>query len=461
MARTIPLGVLTVAAVALATWLWASHSPLPLDARIPGADRSEDQPATQEAPVYLAGTFVSGDGVPASLDGSWLAFRGNQHDGISHEETSLLSQFPSAGPTSLWEIPVGEGYAGAAINNGRAYLLDYDQTARADVLRCLSLSDGKDIWRRSYASDVKRNHGMSRTTPAVGEGVVVTLGPLCKVLCVDAQNGAYKWGLDLVRQYRTKVPPWYAGQCPLIADGKVILAPGGSSLLIALDPQTGKILWETPNPRAWQMTHSSVIPMEFGGYHMLVYCGSGGVVGVDAQDGKVLWETTAWRVKIATVPSPLPLEDGRIFLTGGYDAGSMMIRLVPSAGSFKVETLYTLRPEIFGAEQQTPIYYQGNIYGVIPGGQLVCLGLDGKPKWTSGTSKYGIGPYLVADNRIWLLNDTGTFSLVAADPAEFRPLAQAKIFPAGHECWGPMALANGKLILRDLRHLACLDIGAK
>ena len=231
-----------------------------------------------------------------------------------------------------------------------------------------------------------------------------------------------------MRQYRTKVPPWYAGQCPLIDNGRAILAPGGNALMIAVDCETGKVLWETPNPRGWEMTHTSIMPMEFGGVRMFVYAGSGGVAGVDAETGKLLWETTAWRVKIAAVPSPVPLGDGRILLSGGYEAGSMMIRLIPSAEGFHVETLWAAKPDVFGAEQQTPIYYRGSIYGVIPGGQMVCLDPDtGKQRWNSGAHRFGIGPYLIAGDVIYVTNDTGTLSAVAADPQEFRILGSAPV----------------------------------
>jgi len=59
------------------------------------------------------------------------------------------------------------------------------------------------------------------------------------------------------------------------------------------------------------MTHSSVMPMEFAGERMYVYCASMGVVGVSAKDGRLLWETTDWKISIATVPSPTILDDGR------------------------------------------------------------------------------------------------------------------------------------------------------
>jgi len=60
--------------------------------------------------------------------------------------------------------------------------------------------------------------------------------------------------------------------------------------MIAVDIATGKVLWKTPNPHDWNMTHSSIVPVEFGGKKMFVYCGSGGGAGISADDGKLLWE---------------------------------------------------------------------------------------------------------------------------------------------------------------------------
>ena len=215
---------------------------------------------------------------------------------MSTETTSLARTWQPGQPRELWGIDVGDGYAGAAVRNGRVYLMDYDREKKQDALRCLSLADGREIWRYAYPVSVKRNHGMSRTTPVVTDQVVVAMGPKCNVVCLDSAMGELRWGLDLVRQYGTTIPPWYAGQCPLIDQGAVILAPGGKdALLLALDSQTGKVLWQTPNPHGWKMTHSSVMPMEFGGERMYVYCANNGEVGVSAKDGAILWETTIGR----------------------------------------------------------------------------------------------------------------------------------------------------------------------
>jgi outer membrane protein assembly factor BamB len=356
---------------------------------------------------------------------------------------------------------VGDGYAGAVVLNGRVYLMDYDREKKQDALRCLSLADGREIWRYAYPVPVKRNHGMSRTTPAVTDKLVVAMGPKCNVVCVDSATGELRWGLDLVRQFGTTVPPWYAGQCPLIDKGAVILAPGGKdALLLALDSQTGKVLWQTPNPHDWKMTHSSVMPMEFGGERMYVYCANKGVVGVSAKDGAILWETTDWKISIATVPSPLILDGGRIFLSGGYDAGSLMLQLSRAGERFVPQTVFKLAAGVFGATQHTPVLYDNHLYGVRADGKFVCLNLEGKPVWASGSGQqFGLGSFILADGLIYAMNDAGLLRLIEATPQKYVLLAQAQVLQ-GRESWGPLALAGGRLIARDLTRMVCLDVAS-
>jgi outer membrane protein assembly factor BamB len=359
----------------------------------------------------------------------------------------------------LWSVTVGEGYAGAMVSEGRVYLMDYDREGQRDALRCLSLDDGREIWRFSYPVSIKRNHGMSRTVPSLDSGLVVAIGPKCHVICLDAQTGTLQWGIDMERAFGAVVPPWYTGQCPLIDQGRVILAPGGpDSLLVAVDLESGDVVWTTPNPNRWRMTHSSVMIGEFAGRKMYVYCASGGVVGVDAEDGSLLWETPEWRISIANVPSPVLLDDGRIFFSGGYNAGSLMLQLREQNGAIEPHELFRLRPEQFGATQQTPVSYQGHLYGVRPDGQFVCLNLNGEVVWSSGPeNSFGLGPFLLADGRFFVLDDSGLLSMIEATHTRFELLGQAQVLH-GREAWGPLAIAGGRLLARDLERMVCLDL---
>lgn len=454
-------GVIAVVAL-LALVFWVTRGSGPLSVRVPGTDRGPENELGTNANAVLAGKLVKGDGQPANLPGAWPQFRGPERDGIGHETIPLLRDFAPGSPRQLWAIDVGEGYAGPAIFGGRVYLMDYDRDKKQDALRCLSLEDGREIWRFAYPVAIKRNHGMSRTVPAIQDPFVVAIGPKCHVVCVDATSGELKWGMDLVREHGTTIPPWYAGQCPLIEGDRVLLAPGGpEALLLAANLKTGEVLWKTPNPRAWKMTHSSIMAMEFEGQRMYVYCGHNGVAGVSASTGELLWDTTEWKISIATVPTPIILSGGRIFLSGGYDAGSLMLQLKKEDGRFKTETVYRLDAKTFGATQQTPILYNDRIYGVRPDNKFACLTPDGKILWTSPAGQhFGLGAFLLADNVIFGVNDSGLLRLFEASPEQYKLLGEAKVLD-GREAWGPMALAGGRLLVRDLTRMVCLDVTRK
>jgi outer membrane protein assembly factor BamB len=456
-AKIIPVALAVVGVVSMYMWLSADAA-IDLTLRLPAIEGPADS-SQQQSVEQLRGELVQFDGVPADLPGAWPRFRGANFDAVSREGTTLVRTWPETGPRVVWSLDIGEGYAGAAILAGRVYILDYDRQAQADAIRCLSLADGAEIWRYSYPVRIKRNHGMSRTVPAVTDRYIVTLGPKCHVTCLDSMTGRFRWMLDLVRDFGAEVPPWYAGQCPLIDDGKAIIAVGGDALMIAVDCETGDIAWRSPNPHKWVMTHSSVIPTEFAGKRMYVYCASGSVVGVSAEDGKILWENTQWKIRIANVPSPVIVGDGLIFLSGGYNAGSMMLRLAEQAGQISAEPVFRLEPEVFGSPQHTPIFYDGHIYGVRPDGQLTCLDLDGQVIWTStSVHQFGLGPYTVANGLIYVMSDSGMLTLVEASPAGYVQLAEAKVLD-GPESWGAMAVASGRLIARDFNRMICLDIG--
>ncbi len=429
--------------------------------RVPGRDAAPGGERGGGNPIP-SGQLVSGDARCEEIPGWWPQFRGPARDGIAPEPGSIARDWQRHPPRLLWSVELGEGYAGPAVARGRVYVWDYDAAARRSALRCLSLADGHELWRFSYPHFIKRNHGMTRTVPALAEGFVVGLDSKCNVLCLDALSGSLRWSSSLVHEFGATVPDWYTGQCPLVEGGRVILAPGGrDALLVALELASGRVLWRTPNPRGWRMTHSSVMPIEFQGRRFYVYCASGGVVGVDAQDGSIAFQSSDWKISIATVPSPLPLPEGRIFFTGGYNAGSLAVRLVSASAQIALEPLFRLPASVFGATQHTPIYRDGHLYGVRADGRFVCLGLDGKVRWASGPAEtFGLGSFLMAGDLIFALNDTGRLTLIAATPERWQPLAQAQILN-GRESWAPMALVGERLLARDLTRLVCLDVSGR
>jgi len=399
---------------------------------------------------------------PAAVTASdWPQFRGANRDAIS-TETGLLRKWPAGGPQVLWSHPVCQGYAAAAIRNGRVYLNDYNRKASQWIVRCLSLETGEGIWRFAEKKRIRPNHGITRTVPAVDDQYVFSLDPKCLLHCLDATTGEEVWKKYLPSEYGTPIPPWYTGQCPLIEADRVIVAPGGRAYLVALDRTTGHVIWEAPNPTPTPMSHASVIPAVIDGVRQYLHCNLKGAVGVSSE-GTVLW-TFPWKFNVAVPVSPLPIGDGRVFLTSCYGAETVMIRVTRQGDAFKAEKLFSLGPGGWNSEVQTPILYQDHLFGVgkKQRGQFTCLDLDGKQVWqTHLRTGFGLGSYLLADGMFFLLEgNTGMLRLIEADPHAYRELDHAQVL-SGHDVWAPMALADGKLVLRDMKTLKCLQVGAR
>ena len=460
--------LLLVAAMASIAW-WMGHDPVKeFVTSEPGMD-NRGKGVAVDLDVEIGEFYERLDRISPLLEETWPRFRGEYFDNISRSRTDLIDRFGSNGPDILWSVHMGEGHAGPAIYKGNVYVLDYDEEKRSDMLRCFSLKDGRELWRRWYEVYVKRNHGMSRTVPAVTEEYIVTIGPRSHVMCVDREDGTFRWGLNVEAEYGTEIPFWYTGQCPLIDDDKAIIATGGKAILVAVDCRNGEILWETPNEKGWGMSHSSIMPYEFGGKKMYVYSAIGGVCGISAEgsdEGEILWETSRWNHKVVA-PSPVCLPDGKIFLAAGYGAGSMVIQLEKQNGGFGVEVLQEYKPnEGLACEQQTPVVFDGHLFGILPKdagplrNQMVCVNPSDFTRivWSSGqTVRFGLGPYMIADDKLFILSDDGTLTIATPSAEEYIQVDQFKVMD-GQDAWAPLAVADGYLVLRDSETMICMDV---
>jgi outer membrane protein assembly factor BamB len=464
----IPVIFFSIAAfTAIVIWLFYDPSS-GLTQDLPGMDRTGSEAITQDAVAVTIGkNFKTSGGRASAITGSWPSFRGKNRDNIADIAQKLADKWGPSGPKMLWSVALGEGHAAASVHRGRVYVLDYDEAEEADALRCLSLDDGSEIWRRWYEVSLKRNHGMSRSIPAVTDKYAVTIGPNCHVMCVRSDTGELLWSMDLREKYGSKIPLWYSGQCPLIENDVMVIAPAGKSLVIGVDCMTGKVLWETPNPGGWKMSHSSVIPMTFFGKRMYVYCAEGGMVGISAENqdaGAILFSTPDLDARIIA-PSPVQSGEDSIFAAAGYGYGSVAFKIARNDDGYEAKVFAKCKPrEGFSSEVQTPVFYDGHLFGVLPKDagvlreQFACANPDGTIMWTSGkTVRFGLGPFILADDKFYVLSDDGTMTMIKASAAGFEELGRAKLFE-GVDSWGPIALVSGRMILRDSTRMFCFDM---
>jgi len=479
MRQAVPWVVTALAALlagrVVVTWLALEAPPMTLRQAAAAGSLAEVSAAAAAArEPELAGCFKVDRAVPrGAVEGFWPGFRGPARDNVAAGAGLLLERWPEAGPRVVWSVPLGDGHAMPALTGGCLYVLDYDESRGGDCLRCLNADTGQQRWEHFYAVKTKRNHGISRTVAATDGQAVVTLGPQGHVVCLAAGDGAYRWGFSLAGRYGASVPLWYAGQCPLIDGNVVVLAPAGKqALLCAVDVASGEKVFETPNPGGLAMSHSSVMILTAEGVRQYVYAALGGIVGVGAdgaERGRLLWRTEVFRPSVIA-PSPVPLDGGRFFMTAGYGSGGAMFRVTRENGVWQAGLLYKTDRKQFASEQQTPVFFDGLLYAVLPsdgGGdrqQLACMTPEGERLWASGkTNTFGLGPYVAAAGGLmYLLDDTGTLSLARVGRDGFALLGRHALMGGkGRDAWGPMVLAGGRLYVRDSTRLYCLQVGER
>ena len=466
------VSIITVAVILLYTGIiigWHLHTPRShLSIQAPGADNRPEGATRSIDDVLIGEFFMKYDDMLSGLTGKWTCFRGEKLDNIIVVPETINT---SGGDYPvLWTVETGEGYAAPVIWNGRVYFIDYDEALNSDALRCFSLETGKELWRRWYRVPMKRNHGFSRTVPAIGEGYIITIGPDCHVMCCDPLTGDLKWSIDMKKEFGAQRPNWYAGQCPLVDDNVLVLAPAGDEVLLAgFDCHSGEMEWSTPNALKYKMSHSSVMPMTLNGKKTYVYIGEGGVCGVSAEEadrGTLLWETFQWQPSVVA-PSPVQVSANRIFMCAGYGAGGALLQVNRQGDRWTSSIVEQYKPNSgLSSEQQTPIFYNNVIISVLPndGGalrrRLVCFSPANLhvPIWSSAADeRFGYGPYAVINNHLFAFSEDGELYVYEILQQSMRLVKKQRIMD-GVDAWGPLAYADGVLIVRDAHTVKALKI---
>jgi outer membrane protein assembly factor BamB len=185
--------------------------------------------------------------------------------------------------------------------------------------------------------------------------------------------------------------------------------------------------------------------------------------------GQLLWKTSEFNPSVIA-PSPLHAGGNRIFVTAGYGAGSALFQVNRTGDFYSVQKLQSFKPsQGMSSEQQTPIFKNGLVYNIqskdagSSRNQFICCSPENFKDilWTSSTTeRFGLGPYVIADNKFFILNDEGELTIARYSTSRFEVLDKAKIFREGQDAWGPLAVADGMLVMRDSRQMVCIDLNA-
>ena len=167
-------------------------------------------------------------------------------------------------------------------------------------------------------------------------------------------------------------------------------------------------------------------------------------------------------------PSPIHIGNNELLVMTCYGAGGGKIKINKTSDGYEAILVEKHNPrEGIASDQQTPIMMGEYLWVILPkdagilGKQLACYHISdlNNPVWISGKeNRYGIGPYIVCRDKLYLFNDDGELFMFSQDINSVTLLDRYKVIE-GIDAWGPMALADGYLLVRDSRNMLCLYVG--
>jgi outer membrane protein assembly factor BamB len=414
--------------------------------------------------------------IPNIYAQDWPQYLGPNRNGVS-DQKNILRTWPQQGPEVQWTVNIGIGFGGPVIKDGKVYLLDRDDKV-GDKLRCFDLSDGKELWSFSYDAPGSVMFPGSRSVPALDGNLIYSCGPYGNLYCIDVNTHKPVWNKNIWTDFGGgEIPRWAITQCPLVYGDLLILASQAPQAgVVAYEKLTGKIRWKTPSLGPVGYVSPAIVKIGQENHVVMITASegrgasaSGGkVVGIDPITGKILWEYSNWQCGIP-VPDALDAGEGRVLITGGYNAGASMIKIEKKANSsYGVTELY--KNADFGAHTQPPVLYKGYFYAQYTTNErkdgLVCMSMDGQIKWKTGRSPlFDKGGMILADGLLLSTDGSSKLYLIEPDPTAFKPVATSDLLKpeAGdkkpsNQNWAPLALANGKLLIRDQSRLRCVKV---
>lgn len=399
--------------------------------------------------------------VAQTIADDWPQWRGPERNGIS-QETGLLKEWPEGGPKQLWKIEnLGGGYSTPAIVGDRLYMIS-NEGLENEFVKALKVEDGSEVWSTRIGKvgnpDQRPSYPGARSTPTVDGQSIFAIGSDGDFVRLDTANGKVRWQKNLRNDFGGKPGEWAYSESPLVDGDKVVCTPGGDeATLVALNKNTGDLVWKCAVPGGDEAAYASIVITEVDGVKQYVQFLQNGIVGVDAESGTFLWRYDGTGKSPANIPTPVTHAD--FVYSGSGRGGAALIKLTVSGDKVETEEVYKTprMPTSIGGS----VHIGEHLYGTNGQGLICAEFATGEQKWQDRS--VGAASVCFAEGMLYLHGENGEVALVEATPEEYREKGRFK--PEGApdrtgrlKAWAYPALANGRLYIHDAGTLWCYDV---
>lgn len=391
---------------------------------------------------------------------SWTNWRGPNHNGTIEVDDwnpeALLDD-----PEILWEASVGKGHSQCAVLEGNLYtsgttiaIAGTDTTAE-DKIYCLDAETGDEIWSYSYPSENISFPGI-RTSPVIDEGKLFTLSSKGDLYSFDAMSGNVVWKKNLTTDFNVIRPSWGFSGSPVIYNDMIILSAGENG--IAINKKNGRLIWASDLEIIGCL--NSPYLLEYNGKTYAIISDEKNVHCVDLETGE-----KKWSYKYSTQNDPI-FHDGKLFLSGDYRAGSVMLELTDG----EPKELWKDRGMRGGFQNKVIVgNYAYGFAAVRNDNQLHCISLtDGKLQWTQDLDA-SYGALMAINNKLVVVNGQGKVIIAEADSSGLKSISAADVIPMADntglsndrqcQCWIDPIMVDGKIYVKNnFGNLVCINV---
>jgi outer membrane protein assembly factor BamB len=388
----------------------------------------------------------------------WPQWLGPNRDDSSSEKIVPWT----APPKVLWRQPVGEGNSSPVVAAGRVFIHAKIAGKNEEELVAFSAKNGERLWSSKYPrSAFKSLYGNGpRATPANVGKHIYTFGITGVLSCFDVETGKQIWQLDTLKKFQAPNLVFGMSCSPLVEGEKVLVNVGGKgSSVVAFHKDTGQVIWQSQDDGA---SYSSPIIFGSGKELQVVFLTAKGLLSLSPSDGRLLWKFPL--VDLLLESSTTPVKAGDVVVTSSITFGSIGLRLEAKDEKPAVKELW--KNEQLTCYFSTPVAVgPDHLYMVTgakpltfkPEATLHCVEIKtGKELWQKAkVGQYHASLLHTGDDKILMLEDSGSLVLLDPNPKEYRELARAVV---SGPTWAHPALVDGRLYIRDEKELICLEL---
>lgn len=328
-----------------------------------------------------------------------------------------------------------------------------DLEDKQDVFQCLSAEDGSEIWNVRHAAEGHLDYGNSpRATPLLHDKYVYFLGAFGDLTCVLVDSGEVVWKRNLYRDFGAETATWGTCSSPLVVEDKLIVNPGATqAALVALEPGSGKALWQTAGRAAG---YGSLNVATLGGRLQIVGHDAETLGGWDTKTGRRIWELKPPHRGDFNVPTPIPVGNQLFVVT--ENNGS---RLYDFDKEGRIIPQPIAHNQHLDPDTSTPVIVNDTVIGCAL--RLWCLDLKRQLKplanFTSPSFR-GHASLIAGPDKVLVIGHDGVLQLLSVSNGQIKVVAQQEAFSDPVEIYSHPAIVGSKLFLRGGNSLQCLEL---